>query len=86
MVAMEVGMDIYLKQYSKLLSNTFHINHRSSLYLVKNLRFGLLYLVTGDLVAREVIMDIPLFTIDIVDSKTFPMSPRSSLHLLWLLR
>ncbi len=49
LVAREVGMDILLKQHSKLLSNTFDINYRSSLKLVKNLRFRLLYLVAGEL-------------------------------------
>ncbi len=49
LVTVEVGMGIHFKQHSKLFSNTFHMNYRSSLYLENNLRFGLLYLVAGKL-------------------------------------
>ncbi len=46
--AVEVGTDILLKQHSKLLSNTFHMNDRSSFYLEKNLIFDPLHLVAGE--------------------------------------
>ena len=89
MVAMDVGMDTHLKQYSQLCSNTYHVNHRSSLYLEKNLRFRLLYLVTRDFCIQlpgKLSWTFNFFKIYNVDLKTFPMSPRSSLYLQWLLR
>ena len=66
MVAMKVGVDTLFKQHSKLLSSTFHMSHRTSLYLRKNLIFGLFYLVALGvlhLVAREVVMDVAFFKI-----------------------
>ncbi len=41
-------MDILLKLNCKLLSNTFHMSHRSCLYHKKNLKFGYLYLIAKE--------------------------------------
>ncbi len=48
MVAREVAMDILFKLECKLLSNTFHMSHRSCLYHKKNLRFSHLHLVAKE--------------------------------------
>ncbi len=45
---LDVAMDILLKLDCKLLSNTFHMSHRSCLYQKKNLRFSHLQLVAGE--------------------------------------
>ncbi len=45
---LDVAMDILLKLDGKLLSNTFHMSHRSYLYHKKNLRFGHLHLAAKE--------------------------------------